>query len=217
MHSSGLRGEDFRLTCEDKPIRHDAYFADLTAADRVGVFAPEGLEGLGAWVLLLAHVTAFYDRYRAHGADFFAYPDYFTFQRREPCMEYGQLDVWPLHKNVTVSVDPGETLAAITDRAVSILLVPERRQTSDRPVTAGAPMDRLRRLRLASARRTIRRCYLYSPSGQIERATLRASCDHPDAAEWVTGTASTGGGSIDPAAEQTFREVEMDVALEMLG
>ena len=115
MHSSGLRGSDFDLICDGSSISHNTFFADIANTDRLGVFSPDGSEGLGTALLVLAHVTAFYDRYRARGKDFFAYPDYFTFQRRSPCVAYGSLDVWPAHKNVTVGSGHGDTLATITD------------------------------------------------------------------------------------------------------
>ena len=65
MHSSFLRGSDFRITHRRQAVPHDRFFRDLSATDRVGVFAPGGIDGLGASLLLLAHTTAFYDRYRA--------------------------------------------------------------------------------------------------------------------------------------------------------
>ena len=83
MHSSILRGSDFRITQQREEVSHARFFRDLSTTDRVGVFAPEGIDGLGAYLLLLAHTTAFYDRYRAIGDDFFAYPDHYTFQRRQ--------------------------------------------------------------------------------------------------------------------------------------
>ena len=76
MHSSILRGSDFRITHQREEVSHARFFRDLSAIDRVGVFAPGGIDGLGACLLLLAHTTAFYDRYRATGDDFFAYPDH---------------------------------------------------------------------------------------------------------------------------------------------
>lgn len=219
MHSSGLRGNDFELTRDGVPVSHTAFFADLSDTDRLGVFSPDGGEGVGASLLILAHVTAFYDRYRARGDDFFAYPDYFTFQRRSPCVAYGSFDVWPAHKNVTVGSGYGDTLAAITDRAVSVLAVPARsaptRQERGAPNDADADAN-LDRLRLASARRTIRRCYLYSATGQMNRASLLVSCTNSDAAEWIGTTARAAGVDIDPAAAQSYREVSLDQALAAL-
>ena len=59
--------------------------------------------------------------------EFFAYPDFFTFQLQQPVANYGMFDVWPHHKNVFIGGSQDERAAAITDRAVNFLLVPEDR------------------------------------------------------------------------------------------
>ncbi|MCY4373998.1 MAG: hypothetical protein OXC31_09490 [Spirochaetaceae bacterium] len=219
MHSSFLRGSDFRITLQREEVPHDRFFRDLSATDRVGVFAPGGLDGLGAGLLLLAHTTAFYDRYRESGSEFFAYPDYFTFQRRTPTASYSMFDVWPGHKDVTVPEDAGRTLDAILDRAITVLVVP-----AGPPGSAGfAPVQ------VASARRTIRRCYAYSVTGSAEHPTLAVACTRDEPAEWARtvieslpddGTAVRShwqrvvdGGSI---PEQSFTEMPMEQALALI-
>ena len=219
MHSSFLRGSDFRITNQGEEVSHAGFFRDLGTTDRVGLLAPGGIEGLGACLLLLAHTTAFYDRYRASGDDFFAYPDYFTFQRRTPPASYSMLDVWPGHKNVPVGDDAGPTLDAILDRAINVLLVPAG--------TAGtaefAPVQ------MASARRTIRRCYTYSATGSTEHPTLAVACGRAEPAEWARVVIESlppddsfvrshwlrvvTGGSI---PEQSFGEVSLEQALALI-
>ena len=219
MHSSFLRGSDFRITLQREEVPHDRFFRDLSVNDRVGVFSPEGLDGLGASLLLLAHTTAFYDRYRESGSEFFAYPDYFTFQRRTPAASYSMLDVWPGHKNVPVGDDAGSTLDAILDRAINVLVVPAG--------TAGtaefAPVQ------MASARRTIRRCYTYSATGSTEHPTLAVACSRAEPAEWAGAVIDSlppddsavrdhwlrvvSGGSI---PEQSFGEVPLEQALALI-
>ena len=105
------------------------YFQGYSNTRRLGLLAPNRFEGVGAVNLIMAHVTAFYNTYRATGEEFFAYPDYFTFQSREPMAAYGQFDIWPDHKSVLVGHDPIDRLNAITDRAINILLVPEGSST----------------------------------------------------------------------------------------
>ena len=171
MHSSFLRGSDFRITHRVDEVSHARFFRDLGTTDRVGVFAPGGLDGLGACLLLLAHTTAFYDRYRATGDEFFAYPDHYTFQRRTRPASYGMLDVWPGHKDVPVAA-AGETLDAILDRAINVLLVPAG--------PAGAV--EFTPVQMASARRTIRCCYTYSATGSTEQPTLTVACGRAEPA-----------------------------------
>ena len=220
MHSSFLRGSDFRITHQREEVSHSRFFRDLSATDRVGVFAPGGIDGLGACLLLLAHTTAFYDRYRACGGEFFAYPDYFTFQRRTPTASYSMLDVWPGHKDVPVADDAGETLDAILDRAITVLLVPAGTAAS----AEFAPVQ------MASAKRTIRRCYTYSATGAAENPTLAVACGRAEPAAWARTVIESlpagdrdvrshwlravAGGSI---PEQSFSEVPLERALALIG
>ena len=220
MHSSFLRGSDFRMTHRREEVSHAQFFGDLDATDRVGLFAPGGIDGLGAFLLLLAHVTAFYDRYRATGSEFFAYPDYYTFQRRTPAASYSMFDVWPGHKDVQVPEDAGGTLDAILDRAINVLLVPAGTAVA----TEFAPVQ------MASAQRNIRRCYAYSATGSTEHPTLAVACRRPEPAEWartlIESLSADGsrarshwlrvveGGSI---PEQSYTEVPLERALGLIG
>ena len=220
MHSSFLRGSDFRMTHRREEVSHAQFFGDLDATDRVGLFAPGGIDGLGAFLLLLAHVTAFYDRYRATGSEFFAYPDYYTFQRRTPAASYSMFDVWPGHKDVQVPEDAGGTLDAILDRAINVLLVPAGTAVA----TEFAPVQ------MASAQRNIRRCYAYSATGSTEQPTLAVACGRAEPAEWARTVLDSlppddsavrshwlravAGGSI---PEQSFSEVPLERALALIG
>ena len=185
----------------------------------MGVLAPEGIDGLGASLLLLAYVTAFYDRYRESGKEFFAYPDYFTFQRRTPTACYSMLDIWPGHKDVEIRDDPGDTLNAILDRAINVLAVP----LGTLSTTKFSPVQ------MASARRTIRQCYTYSTTGKARGATLVVACDRPEPLQW----AHTVMNSLPPddsslrkywisviescaLPEQSFTEISLDEALALL-
>ena len=219
MHSSFLRGSDFRITLQREEVPHDRFFRGLSATDRVGVFAPDGLDGLGASLLLLAHTTAFYDRYRESGSEFFAYPDYFTFQRRTPTASYSMLDVWPGHKDVTVPEDASGTLDAILDRAINVLLVPAWTPGA----TERTPVQ------MASARRNIRRCYAYSATGSAEHPTLSVTCTRDEPAEWArtvveslpdddTGLRSHWQRVVDAGSipEQSFAEVPLEHALALI-
>ena len=71
---------------------------------------------LGANNLLLAAVTAFYDRQRARGEEFFIYPDYFLFPVDRPLGDHSMLDVFPSHKDVVVPDDP----EAIVERSTTV-------------------------------------------------------------------------------------------------
>ncbi len=170
MHSSSIRGTDFKIAWRGKAIQHVEFFSSVRDTDRVGIVIPHRLEGIGAITLILSYVTAFYDRYRERGSEFFAYPDFFTFQRESPCADYGMFDIWPYHKNVHVPPDAQQTVEAITGRGVTVLLVPD----NDVQEAAIAPVEH------ESARRNIKRCFAYSETGTTASSDLVIECQsHP--------------------------------------
>ena len=217
MHSSRLRGTDFSITYRGQDVSHARFFANFKYTDRVGLLAPTRFDGLGAAVLVMAYVTAFYDRYRERGVDFFAYPDFFSFQESEPVANYSMFDIWPHHKNVLIGGEQHERAASITDRAVGVLLVPEDRACEVTIEPVG----------MASARRNIRRCFAYSSSGWAAEADLAVSCKDPDLANWARKVIdSVPASEPDPRREywertieggcmpeQKFREIPLDQAL----
>ncbi len=217
MHSSFLRGTDFSLNYGGKQLPHAEYFTDFRSTERLGVLSPDRFSVIGAATLIMAYVTAFYDRYREREVEFFAYPDFFTFQLQQPVANYGMFDVWPHHKNVFISGSQDERAAAVTDRAVNILLVPEDRtgEVTIEPVG------------LESARRNIHRCYLYSTSGVVVDPDLTITCEKPELSDWVRkvlGSVELSESperrtfwedalALDGLPAQSFREVSLEEAL----
>lgn len=220
MHSSNLRGDDFKMTWRGEPVRHAEFFSSFRDTERVGILCPRRTEGIGAITLIISYVTAFYDRYRERGADFYAYPDFFTFQRETPCADYGMVDIWPYHKNVPVPRDAQQTAEAITDRGVNVLLVPDGKEQE---VEIG-------RIELESARRNIRRCFAYSESGEMDSFDLSLECDSDPLREYAMAVLDSlpsgneiselralwserfAGGTV----RQFFREMELGEALSRI-
>ena len=220
MHSSGIRGTAFKIVWRGKTVNHGEFFSSVRDTDRVGVVIPHRLEGIGAITLIMAYVTAFYDRYRERGSEFFAYPDFFTFQREAPCADYCMCDIWPYHKNVHVSEDAQQTAEAITDRGVTVLVVPD----GDEREIAIAPVE------LESARRNVIRCFAYAETGTAVSSDLVVECQNhllrdfglavfdsiPDddslqeqRRQWLERTA-TG------ILSQSFRELDLSEALRRI-
>ena len=108
-------------------------------------------------------ITAFYDRQRARGEDFFIYPDYFLFHVDGPFGNHSMLDVFPAHKEVVVADDAEVLLEAINDRGITWLLVEDRE-----PAT-----PELRRETVASARSRLAGALAYSPGGRVEGGDVR--------------------------------------------
>ena len=224
MHTANhLRGSDFEIFVNWRQQDHADFFQGFTNLRRLGLVAPGRIDGVGASNLLMAYVTAFYDDYRATGEDFFAYPDFFIFQGANPVASYGKLDIWPDHKSVSVGDDASERLNAINDRGVNVLIVPD-----------GMPAEpSYERPQLASARRNIDTCYVYSLEGQVKAADLTIRCPKEPISEWTIGVFETpalsGDSSIQqkksewsavntgkPVLEQSFRQISLDEALLLL-
>ena len=175
MHSSSLRGTDFKIVWRGKTVQHAKFFSSVRDTDRVGVVIPHRFEGIGAITLIMSYVTAFYDRYRERGSEFFAYPDFFTFQRQAPCADYCMCDIWPNHKNVHVSQNAQQIAEAITERGMTVLLVPD----NDVSEVAIATVE------LESARRNVRRCFAYSETGTTESSDLAVECESHLLGDWA--------------------------------
>jgi hypothetical protein len=219
MHSTELGGTEFKMTWRGEPVDHADFFRDLQKTDRVGVLAPDRHEGAGAATLLMAYITAFYDRYREDGSEFMAYPDHFVFQRKEPIADYGMLDISPAHKNVHVSDNAGATAAAITDRGVNILLVPDGAERE----------NEFEALQLESARRNIRRCFAYSAGGAVNEADVSIACETDRINGYVLAVFDSlpedealkqqreqWAAANENPLEQSFREISLEEALRLL-
>ena len=175
MHSSNLRGTDFEICLNNQPVSHAGFFADFSNLTRVGIIAPNGTDGVGATALIMAFVTAFYDTYRARGGEFFAYPAYYTFQQSRPLASYTMLDIWPKHKDVFVEPDPVDLLNTINDRAINVLLLPDREPTD----------PSFEQPQIEAALRTIKTCYLYSANGAVQDADLEVTVNSRQVVEWT--------------------------------
>lgn len=224
MHSSHLRGSDFSLEVGRNKVDHASYFAGFDRNRRLGLVTPDGIEGVGAMVLIMGYITAFYDTYRAAGGSFYAYPDFYTFQNRTPLASYTMLDIWPTHKDVYVEPDPAAMLNAITDRGINILLVPDH---VPRDVTFHPAV-------LESARRTVDKCFLYSRHGQVKNGDLTVESDHSAFEEWGLAVLETAELAQDPEVQafkaewqrryvtsegilrQSFRSISLDDALTLI-
>lgn len=157
MHSAGLRGSDFRLTWHGSRVSHAEFFASFLPDQRLAVVAPNGLDGVAATTLIMAYVTAFYDRYRADGRRSISYPPFFTFQQVLPCADYCMLDIWPYHRNVYFA-DDQFLAAAIAARNIDVLLIPE-----------GSAID------LTDS--GVSRCFTYFEDGQPGNSDLAVEVD----------------------------------------
>ncbi len=143
----------------------EALFDGFDEHDRLGIVIAADDGAAGAATLILATVTAFYDRLRATGEPFFAYPDYFALHVGHARGSLRKLDVYPDHKEIVVSADAESIVRALNDRAITRLLVPDR-PTGEVEL---APETR------ASAERRIRTALAYSPDGRVAAADVQVT------------------------------------------
>ena len=173
---------------------------------------------VGASLLLLAAITAFYDAQRARSDRFYIYPDYFLFHVGRPHGDHSMLDVWPSHKEVVVPDDPEAILEAINDRAITWLVVPDREPAAVPRRRASRRGPECRRLR---AGRSPQRASRAPATGSWRRSAIRrpAASRHGDvriAGNEVTesyaravldpeGVLATRGDAADPYAAELAR------------
>ena len=223
MHSTkDLSSDDFTISANGRPGNLESLLPDFGRGDRLGIVTREPCGALGATTLILAAVTAFYDRQRASGEDFFIYPENFVFHVGRPLGDHGWLEIWPSHKEVVVADDPEALLEAINDRGVTRLAVGQHEP--------GKPD--LRRETLASAQAGIRTAIAYAEDGSVAHAdagimgnavtesyaatVLEQSTGVPaDARERVAARrrARVRGAA---AAVETYRRIALDEALTLL-
>lgn len=223
MHSSFLRGDDFVVRVNETAVSHQQWFQGFKNTERVGLVAPNGYDGVGAVNLVMAYVTAFYNTYRAAGGDFFAYPDFYSFQSCEPVAMYSNFDIWPEHKNVAVAGGAVAMLDAINDRGITVLLVPDRKPAN--PIYFKAQLE--------SARRMIGRCFAYSFAGQVAGADLVVETANRSLVAWADTVFDLPAAANDgawqahwadwrarvadaPCLVQSYRSITFEEALALL-
>ena len=126
-------------------------------------------------------------------------------------------DIFPQHKNVFVPQDTQLILEAITDRGVTILLVPNNKVSE----IVVDPIE------MESARRSIKRCYAYSGTERMDSADLLVEVVNGKLQEWALDVLDSvpNEDSVEHFREQflathgsnniiqAYREVELDEAL----
>ncbi len=211
MHTTGLRSEEFQITVAGRPADIGDVFPGFDEHDRLGIVIHDDLGAAGAGSLILAAVTAFYDRLRARDETFFAYADYFAFHIAADHGTLRKLDVYPAHKEVVVPNDAEQILEAVNDRGITRLLVP------DAPPGAGARDPDLERETLHSAQRRVRTVLAYSPTGTTADAdVLVRGSAHSDAYIHAMLGGPAGEEAAEPRPAQSFRRMDPRRALGLL-
>ena len=99
---------------------------DWGAQDRFGIVVREPFGALGAGLLILLAVAAFYEvpgRDRRNGI---LYPEIYLFHVGQRWGDHSSLDFWPERKEILVADDADAVLAAINAAGITHLAVPDR-------------------------------------------------------------------------------------------
>ena len=130
MHSSyALSAEDFAVERNGSSEPLDTLWpGGWQPDDRLGVILAQPMDAVGCSNLICGTITLFYDLLREkHGTgNFFRYSDVFLFGVGCEPGDFNQLDVWPLHKFVSILQPSAEAvIEAVNDRRITLLAVPE--------------------------------------------------------------------------------------------
>jgi hypothetical protein len=173
MHTATqLRSSMFNISLAGNPGTLDTLFPRMHVWDRFGIIVTEPFGSLGASLLIQAAITALYDARREQGPVGRLYPEIYLFHVGGRHGEHSAFDFWPPRKELFLGRDPRELLAALNDRAISRLAVPDG-------VLPGAKIDwQDGGKERASARDRIVSIFRYSSSGQVQRPDMTiASAD----------------------------------------
>ena len=130
MHSSyALDATDFTVERDGgtQPLS-ELWPGGYRPGDRLGVVLAQPMDAVGCSNLICGTITLFYEHLRATRGtgNFFRYSDVFLFGVGCEPGDFNQLDVWPLHKFVTVLQPTAEALIEmLNDRRITLLAIPD--------------------------------------------------------------------------------------------
>jgi hypothetical protein len=121
-----LRSDFYDVEMAGRPVDRGDVFPHWNARDRFGIVLYEPLAALGAIHLIQLACMCFYDAKPVRRTERKIYPEIFAIHVGQWQGMHGNLDFWPARREVLVPNDHQEILAAINDRGISRLAIPER-------------------------------------------------------------------------------------------
>ncbi len=167
MHTAyDIKSEMFSILSDGLAVARDD-FIDWELRDRFGLVVNAPLGGLGAGLLTMLAITAFYDEPNRKRRKRPLYPEIYIFHVGGPWGTHGGFDFWPDRKDVRLPDDPTEVLRAINSHGITHLAVPDGtpQKTVHRYKEPEAAIDR------------IKQCYAYDPSGRVTGADVVITAD----------------------------------------
>lgn len=154
MHTSyDIAGDMFSIEVDGRAVSREALL-DWSVRDRLGVLVKEPYGALGAGLLTLLSISAFYDAPGQKRRSRPLYPDVYLFHLGGHWGFHGPFDFWPDRKEIRVP-DAVEALRAVNSHGITHLVVPDGvpRATAHRYKEPESAIDR------------IKQCYVYGSNG----------------------------------------------------
>jgi hypothetical protein len=169
MHTSqSLVAAMFSVDMDGQPATRDDLIRPHSFV-RVGIVVGEPLGALGASLMLQLGITAYYDVTEKERRSYPHYAEVYVFHMGRRMGDYSPFDIWPARREIDVSTNGADVLAAINAHAITHLLLP------DGSVPNAAHY--FKEPNIAFDR--IERCFLYDPSGRTRDANIKISTADP--------------------------------------
>lgn len=171
-----LKRQNLRITIDQQEADLNAMFPDGHKYDRYGFLITEPYGSFGASLLIQAAIVHFYDINPARRDTEPMYPEIFMFHVGGTFGDHSSFDFWPPRKELFVEAhQPAELLAAIAERGITRLAVPD--------ITPGTPellKDGANSFAdIGSAKNLLASCFVYNATGTTDDADVVLSSDHP--------------------------------------
>lgn len=141
--------------------------------DRLGIVVDTPLGALGASLAIQLGVACFFSLDHRERRDRLLYAEIYLFHVGGRWGDYSAFDFWPQRREIFLQARPHEILAAINDRAITQLLVP------DGPFRCA----QMRFKEPDAARDRIKQCFAYAPDGRVDAADVSIATRHSAALE----------------------------------
>lgn len=131
MHvATDIRKDMFNISIRGNPVDTDEVLPDWSLRDRLGIVIREPWGSLGASLLMQLCALLHYEARPERRASSAQYPQIYVFHIGQMHGDHSSFDVWPPRHEVLVEDNPAALLAAINDRAITRLAVPDIRPHS---------------------------------------------------------------------------------------
>jgi hypothetical protein len=147
----------------------DSCWLDWGDRDRLGIIIRSPAGALGAALLAMVSITAFYDRPGKDRRRRPIYPELYLFHVGGKWGCFGSFDFWPERREVFLPDEPSSILQALNTVGITHLALPER--------PAGRSHFRYREAETAIDR--IKQCYLYDAQGCVTGSDVLIGASDP--------------------------------------